>query len=246
MATLRQRDGKWQVQIRRQGSPALSRTFQQRGDAQKWARQTEARIDRHGLSPDPRQLAKQTLGDLLARFKDTECPKRRGGLNESIVIKAILNRDIAGVPLLALTRDEFAKYRDLRLQTVKPGTLLRELGLVQAIIERARNDWGIPLPENPLKGLRKPKADNGRDRRLNPSEWESLTEALRKSRNRQLKPLIELALETAMRRGELLNIHTGDIDWTARTLRIPKTKTDEPRTIPLDTSDCRLCRSDQS
>jgi integrase len=220
MASIRRHRSKWQVQVRRQGSPPVSRTFQQRDDAQRWARQTEARIDRQGLSPDPRQLAKLTLGDLLRRFKDTECPKRRGGLNEAIVIAAILGRDVAKVPLSALSRDEFAKYRDLRLKTIKPGTLLRELGLVQAILERARNDWGIPLRENPLKGLRKPKADKGRDRRLSPSEWDSLTEAFKKSRNSDLQPLVELALETGMRRGELLNARVRDVDQSNCTLHI--------------------------
>ena len=46
MATIRTRNGKYQVLIRRQGSPDLTKTFIQRRDAELWARQKEAEIDR--------------------------------------------------------------------------------------------------------------------------------------------------------------------------------------------------------
>jgi integrase len=45
--------------------------------------------------------------------------------------------------------------------------------------------------------------------------------------------MISLALETAMRRGELLTVKAKDINFNLRTLHIPKTKTGYPRTIPL-------------
>jgi integrase len=48
-----------------------------------------------------------------------------------------------------------------------------------------------------------------------------------------LRPLITLAIETGMRRGELRSIRWKDVDQTARTIRILKTKNGHPRTIPL-------------
>jgi len=42
-----------------------------------------------------------------------------------------------------------------------------------------------------------------------------------------------LALETAMRRGEMLNMRWRDVAFERRTLRIPVTKTGHARTIPL-------------
>lgn len=48
-----------------------------------------------------------------------------------------------------------------------------------------------------------------------------------------LRPLIALAIETGMRRGELLSIRWQDVDQIAGTIRILKTKDDHPRTIPL-------------
>ena len=47
------------------------------------------------------------------------------------------------------------------------------------------------------------------------------------------KRIIIIALETGMRRGEILNIKKSHVDFSLQTLFIPLTKTDTPRTIPL-------------
>jgi integrase len=132
-----------------------------------------------------------------------------------------------------VTPEGFAVYRDQRLKLVRAGTINREFGLIQRIWEVAKAEWAIPLADNPVKAVRKPKADKSRDRRLRTGEWDRLLEASGESRNPFLLPLIQLALATGMRRGELLNARWGDLNWTASTLHIPETKTGDPRTIPL-------------
>lgn len=152
---------------------------------------------------------------------------------ETVVINAFLRTEVASKRLSDLTPEAIALYRDQRLKLVKPATINRELGLIQRILEVARVEWGIPLDSNPVKAIRKPKADRGRERRLHKDEWCKLVEASSRSRNPFLLPLVKLALATGMRRGELLNARWGDINWTASTLYIPHTKSGEPRTIPL-------------
>ena len=73
-----------------------------------------------------------------------------------------------------------------------------------------------------------PKVGRGRDRRLEAGEEEKLLTA-----SNELKRIIIIALETGMRRGEILNIKRSHIDFAHQTLFIPLTKTDTPRTIPL-------------
>jgi integrase len=143
-----------------------------------------------------------------------------------------LRQDLAQTRLSVLTPDAFAGYRDLRLETVRPGTINRELGLIQHIFEVARTDWGIPVT-NPIKGIRKPKADRARERRLSGDELEQLLEALKRCRNPLLGAVVRFAIATGMRRGEILNARWKDLNWELGTLRIPVTKTDVPRTIPL-------------
>jgi hypothetical protein len=98
MATIRKRGDKWHVQVRRKGCRTQTRTFILKADAQRWVRETEAQLDRTGLQPDPRQLSRISLSDLLVRFRDQEVPNRRGGKNEAVVINAFLRQDIGTAP----------------------------------------------------------------------------------------------------------------------------------------------------
>ena len=233
MATIRQKNGKWQALVRHRTLPTISRTFLARADAVRWSKQTEAEVDRHGIGPDRSILRRLTLGDLLRRFRDEVCPYRRGRSVETFTINGFLRSDLAGKRLADVTPEGFATYRDQRLKLVRPGTVNRELGLIQRVLEVAKVEWAIPIAGNPVKAIRKAKSDKPRERRLRAGEWERLLEASRETRNPFLFPLVQLALATGMRRGELLNARWTDLNWTASTLHIPLTKNGDPRTIPL-------------
>jgi integrase len=185
------------------------------------------------MQPSTSGLRTLTLGDLVTRFRDEHCPHRRGGHVEIVVLNAFLRSEPAGKMLSDLTPQDFAIYRDRRLKSVRADTIIRELGLIQRILELARIEWNIPLPANPVKAIRKPKGSRPRDRRLKPGELDKIIAASQVARNPLLLPAVQLAIATAMRRGELLNARWGHVDWRASTLFIPLTKNGEPRTIPL-------------
>ncbi len=86
---------------------------------------------------------------------------------------------------------------------------------------------GINIQQNPVSMVSLPKMPQGRDRRLELGEEEQLL-----SSSGELRRLIIVALETGMRRGEILNIKKSHINFARQTLLIPLTKTDTPRTIP--------------
>lgn len=111
--------------------------------------------------------------------------------------------------------------------------MIRELGLLRTVLETARREWDIPLLENPDANVRKPKAAAGRSRRLRADELTALLAACAEGRTDWLEPGIRLAIETGMRRGEILNMRAADLDLGNSLLTIPETKTDIPRTIPL-------------
>lgn len=68
------------------------------------------------------------------------------------------------------------------------------------------------------------------------AELASLLKSAAQCRNPLMAPLFRFALETGMRRGELVNIRWDQIDTTKRTLHIPVTKNGHPRTIPLSST----------
>ena len=206
MATIRKRGAKWQVQIRRVGVRSVSRSFHVRKDAEAWARLMEVQADRRDFPDDPKALQQVTLGELVGRYRDTVSVKKRGAEVERIVLAAFMRQPICRRRLSEIVAEDFAAYRDERLRTVKPSTLKREFSSLHNLFVLARDEWGLPLRENPLDKVRLPSIANNRERRLKEGELESLVLAARSCRSRSIAAIILLAVESAMRRGEILNL----------------------------------------
>lgn len=245
MATLRKRNDKWQAIVRRTGHRARAKSFHVRADAQRWIRQTEQELDRAGLAYDPHILERMTVADLLRRYVAEITPNKRGKASEAKRIEVFMREKWATLSLARITPQTFTQHRDRRQRQVGAGTVIRELGLLHAVCEVARREWDIPLAENPLAKVRKPKAAAGRDRRLAANELTALLAACEDARNDWLEPGILLAVHTGMRRGEILNIRSRDLDLSNGLLTIPQTKTDRPRTIPLSAEAVRILEQRQ-
>src|SRR5690606_27519508 len=95
---------------------------------------------------------------------------------------------------------------DQRRVEVGPATVNKDLGLIQHAIKIGQQEWGLPIPSNPVTMVRKLVRPPGRDRRLKDGEFEALIAASKTCRNRLIEPVIRLAVETAMRRSELLGL----------------------------------------
>lgn len=233
MATIRKLRGRWQAQVRRRGVPPRAKSFDKRSDAERWARDLEAEADRSGWVADTRAAEKMTLKELLARYRDEVTPGKRGATSEASRISVIMRCPIAHRTLAKLTSADVATYRDERLQIVAPATIIRELNTISHAIEIATREWGVWLPRNPVKLVRRPPVPRGRTRRLNEGEEEALLSACDRGRTRLLRPLIVLAIETGMRRGELLDLHWEHIDLERRVAHLPLTKNGDSRDVPL-------------
>lgn len=233
MATFTKRGTRWSAQIRRKGLPAQSRTFSTKGEAKAWAAAEEVRLDCGGAPPLRQHLGRITVGDLIDRYLVDVTAHKRGASSERLRLKKMRLAPIASVTLLELGSSHIAQYRDNRLTEVMPATVHREMAIIQHMLEVARREWDIRLPDNPAKLVRPPKVQNARDRRLEDGEQRRLLLAVAASRNVDLLPLVQLAIETGMRRGELLNLAWEHVDLKQGTAHIPLTKTGLPRTIPL-------------
>jgi len=234
MATIRKRNGKFEVQIRRTGQAHLSRTFLDRKDAQQWARQMELAADRHDLPAEVnRKALNVTLGELVSLYRDTVTVGKRTAINERIMLNAFALHPICRKSIAALEPRDFAAYKAERLKEVKPASLKRELTPIHNLFEIARTEWGLPIKENPVAALRFKAKDERRERRLREGELDKLLAAATSRGQTDLIAAIKLAIETGMRRGELLRMTWRDIDWSEPSLRIPVTKNGEARTIPL-------------
>jgi integrase len=233
MATIRQLRGRWQAMVRRRGVPPRCKSFDKRTDATRWARELEAEADRSGWVADTRLAEKTTLRELLTRYRDQVSPTKRSALTERSRINAILRRPIVHRTLAKLTSADIATYRDERLKDAAPATVVRELNTLSHAIETALREWGLWLPRNPVKMVRRPSVPQGRKRRLENDEEERLLAACDRGRTPLLKQLVILAIETGMRRGELLGLRWQHVHLTKRIVHLPLTKNGESRDVPL-------------
>ncbi|WP_245323534.1 site-specific integrase [Bradyrhizobium stylosanthis] len=193
----------------------------------------EVQADRSELPADSSVLKSVKLGDLITRYRKEVTPKKRGGKVEDAVLARMLLDAICKLPLSTLTTADFARYRDRRLACVAPTTLKRQLNPIQHLFEVAKRDWGFPIKDNPIKALRFYAKMRMRTRRLRPGELNRLLKATRSCRNPAIAQIINFALATGMRRGEIANMQWKDLDLKRRLLTIPVTKNGHARTIPL-------------
>ncbi|MFC6307486.1 site-specific integrase [Paraburkholderia dipogonis] len=233
MASIRQRNGRWQVRIARKGYPSEVQTFDSKTAAAQWARSVETNLDR-GIHLPQKGGNDTSFRDVLERYRETVTPGKRGAADEHIRIRAIQRQRIAGYSMANLTPEVIARFRDWRLQTVSPATVVRDLALISSAINHARREWQVQI-SNPCEMVRKPATPRGRDRMLRPHELDTLLDELmpRGRRSPWMRPLVLLALETAMRRGELLELNWQNVNLVARTAFLPLTKNGSARTVPL-------------
>jgi integrase len=73
----------------------------------------------------------------------------------------------------------------------------------------------------------------GRTKRIQKQVEGVLLNCCEKLGYRLLASIIKFAIQTGMRRGELMGLHWGDIDLTNRKAYLHQTKNGEPRQVPL-------------
>jgi len=148
-------------------------------------------------------------------------------------INSFLKDNMSKLSLSEITAKTFADYRDRRLREVTPSTVSREFNIFRHVFQVAINEWDIPLGSNPLHKVKLPKYDDKRNRRLEPGELDTIKSYCKNRQQAELLNVIIMAVETGMRRGELLRLSKEHFNTDNRTLYIPLTKTGHPRTIPL-------------
>ena len=244
MATIYKRGSKWHALIRRKGFRTTDKSFDARKDAAIWARDVESKFDR-GTFIDVTKAARITLSELFDRYRIETSDTKRNSRCEAYMLNMLKDR-LGHLTLNRLSRELVAQFRDQRLAEGKSASTVRNnIHLLSAVVNMAITDWGYELPYNPVRRIRKPQVNNARDRRLEPCEETRLMEAASAARNPMVKPLIILALETAMRLGELLSLKWENIDLKRRLAFLPNTKNGKPRNVPLSAVAVEALRSVQ-
>ena len=225
MAYIRKRLGKWQCVIRVKGKPPTTKTFLIKKDAKLWGKKTELHFFRE--DNDIQKSDYPLFKECLERYRDEVVINKRSRIMETKLISYLLKESFVNYKLNFVDSRVVALYRDRALKTLKSSSVRRRLAIVSHMYTIAKKEWGYKI-ENPVLNIRKPKSPEPRNRRFTNDELTKLIKGNRASP--KLRLIIQIALETAMRQGEILRVKPEDINGNTLFIPIAKTK---PRTIPL-------------
>lgn len=233
MASIRKRNGKYQALVRRRDVGQVAKSFLTRKDAERWARHTEIMIESGAYQAQLVRATTPSMSGAIDRYLAEVTPKKRGAAPETIRLRAIQREAWTQISISSISSRNIAEFRDSRLKIVCGSTVRRELLLLRHIFEVARKEWQLPIDGNPVDNVTRPVSNPSRDRRLDENEFGRLFDALKACRNSDILPAVKLAVETGMRRGELLSLRWGDIDWLSQTACLRQTKNGSKRIVPL-------------
>ncbi|WP_028232679.1 site-specific integrase [Paraburkholderia mimosarum] len=252
MPTIRKRGQyQWEAQVRRRGYPAQSKTFTTKAEAEAWANMIESEMSR-GVWVSRSEAETTTLYEALSRYEEEISLAKKGSAQESSVIKTYKAVDLAKRPLSTIRSADVAKLRDVWLKEYKPATVLRRLAVLSHVFNVARKEWGMESLSNPVELVRKPQPNNARTRRIG-SAGEAASEpqddrdpdsergaqdgelerVITASNSALLPAIIWLAVETAMRRGEIVSLQWKYVDLKRRVAHLPATKNGNARDVPM-------------
>jgi len=232
MASIRKKGNSWEARVRIQGFSDC-KSFPTKKEALLWAGETETEM-RRGVFTPRNEAEQTTLGDALRRYSSTISPQKKGAKQEAVRIAAWLREPLAKRRLASLKGKDFAVYRDTRLaQGLATNTVRLELAIISHLFNIAKKEWGMDYLANPLDNVTRPKSSTPRDRRLLPEEETALWDALRTCRNSYVLPLAQFAVETAMRKSEMLALTWKDVNLARRVAQVVTSKNGDARTVPL-------------
>ena len=231
MASVRKHGDKWQARVQRKGQSSLAKSFNNKADALKWARNVESQLDLGVLNP---KQPMPRLMPIVDRYVKEVTPTKKGNSQERYRANQLIKTRLADMLLDKITGEVVAQYRDARLKEVSPNTVRLELAFLSVVFEQCRKEWGFAI-SNPIRQIRMPKPGKPRQRRLEAGEEEALLQACRESGAHYLQTFVILAIETGMRFGELASVTWANVNHEKRTIFLPDTKNGSPRTVPLST-----------
>ena len=120
-----------------------------------------------------------------------------------------------------------------RLKYISKASVNKNVSCLRSMFNKAI-EWGIFSGKNPVKGIKFYKLDNRRTRYLEKEEIPRLLRAC--ERQPGLRDLIEFALNTGMRKGEIFGLKWNDIDINQGWVHLLRTKNNEKREVPINST----------
>ena len=186
-------------------------------------------MEEHARSGRSEARPRYLLAEAAERFF-TEARLKDGTVETYRYNSQTLSRILGPVHLDEIDRRAVADFISARKRTgVVDATIRRDLAFLGSVFTMAER-WGwvdtSPVTKAVKKVLRESRP---RTRYLTHEEFDRLYEAA----SEPLRPILVLAVETGLRKAELLGLTLANIDLQRRELNLEKTKAGRPRQVPL-------------
>lgn len=236
----KQKNGKvsYRARVRQAGSPDVSQSFATRTEAVRWSQRMEAEI-RAGRYFGREEDKEKTFAQFIDRYIEKELTKNPKAYKKQKMMLTWWKSQLGRFFLCHITPSMIAELRDKllseithRLKLRTPSTANRYLAALSRAFTVGVNEWQW-LKENPVRKISRPKENKPRERYLDKEEIDRLLTACRKSKSPHLYAVVSCLLATGARRGEVLGLKIGDVDFNRSTLTFSRTKNGDTRTVHL-------------
>lgn len=244
MATFQKRGNRWRAIIRKSGHPAKSKTFSTKAMAQRWAQETERSMERLEWN-DPEQLKHITVTELIAQYKEEVRGIKPLHSTKDRSLRYI-SEFIGNRTLAALRPADVIAFGRKRLEKVSRATMTVEVRYLAEVLRTARAMWSLPVNDQVVKDALIVMGQQGMTGRSNERDRRPTEEELGKLREYwsgapgeiPMGDLMDFAVASCMRLGEICRIRWDDLDITEKTVVIrdrkdPRKREGNHQTVPL-------------
>jgi integrase len=138
-------------------------------------------------------------------------------------------------PLDKITPFDIEKFKRDRLSGITKRGLKRSAASVNRDLELLSKVFRMAgIKNNPCRQVSRLREDNHRMRYLTVEEEDRLRPLLLLSPWAHLRPIIIVALNTGLRRGELFSLKKDDVDFNLDVINVLNTKSGKPRQVPIE------------
>jgi integrase len=230
---------RWRVEIRYpDGSRFRKRLRRERDALRLWATE-QAKLDNGTW--DERAARNATVAEAMKQYREYSKVQHRS--HKTYIDPSLTLWETHLGPQTPLARVRSQQIEDFKLkraQHVARSTTDKDLAILKAFF-----NWCIGhqlAVVNPVRRVKLFHEDNSRLRYLTREEYDRLLAAARSLSARTsvstpspyLEEKIVLAAHTGLRRGSLFNLRWDQIDFANSVLRIPRTKSGRPLSLPLN------------
>lgn len=149
-----------------------------------------------------------------------------------VLVPAFQNKTLRQItsPMIEVLKQELFNTPTKHGQKRSPATVNRHLSVLSKIFSLAED--AELVESNPCKRVRKFRLDNRRMRVLSTDEEMRLFSALGK--NELVKQIVQTALHTGLRRGEIFDLKWFDIDFDRGLIQVRVSKSNRKRLVPMN------------